>query len=108
MVYDTTYAGALNTKEAFDAMSGAMREVVAVAQREGIRLTQDDIDKYIGILRTLKPDGYPSMRQDALAGRKSEVELFAGTVIRLAARHGIPVPVNELYYERIREMEADF
>ncbi len=105
MVYETTYAGALNTKEIFETMLGAMREVVAVAQKENVRLTEDDIERYLGILRTLKPDGYPSMRQDALAGRKSEVELFAGTVIRLAAKHGVPVPVNEFYYERIREME---
>lgn len=108
MVYETTYAGALNTKEIFETMLGAMREVLAVARKENVHLTEDDIGRYLAILRTLKPDGYPSMRQDALAGRKSEVELFAGTVIRIAARHGVPVPVNEFYYKRIREMEAGF
>ena len=57
------------------------------------------------LLSELKPDGYPSMRQDALAGRKTEVELFAGTVVRLAEKHGISVPVNASYYKRIREKE---
>jgi 2-dehydropantoate 2-reductase len=46
------------------------------------------------------------MRQDAEAGRKTEVELFAGTVVREAARFSLPVPVNAWLYERIREMEA--
>lgn len=108
MVYGTTYEGALNTGEIFEAMSGAMHEVILIAQKEGVRLTEEDYRNYINILRTLKPDGYPSMRQDALAGRKSEVELFAGTVIRIAAKHGVPVPVNEFYYKKIRGMEAAY
>lgn len=108
MVYETTYAGALETREIFETMSAAMREVIAIARKEGVNLTEEDYRNYIKILRTLKPDGYPSMRQDALAKRKSEVELFAGTVIRIAAKHGVPVPVNERYYARIREMEAAY
>lgn len=108
MVYETTYEGALNTKEIFEAMSGAMHEVIAIAQKEGVHLTEDDYQNYLKILRTLKPDGYPSMSQDALAKRKSEVELFAGTVIRIAEKHKIPVPVNEFYYKRIQEMEAAY
>ena len=45
------------------------------------------------------------MRQDGLAGRPTEVELFAGTVIRKAKRLGIEVPVNEELYRRIKGME---
>ncbi|WP_374048049.1 ketopantoate reductase family protein [uncultured Phascolarctobacterium sp.] len=48
------------------------------------------------------------MRQDALAKRPSEVELFAGTIIRLAAKHGLAVPVNQRYYERIKQIEAEY
>ena len=50
----------------------------------------------------------PSMRQDALSRRCSEVELFAGTVLRLAKKHGILVPANEFLYERIQEIEKDY
>ena len=63
----------------------------------GIGLTEEDINLCIEIEKTLKPDGYPSMRQDALAGRQTEVDLFAGTVIELGKRYGIPTPVNEKY-----------
>ena len=58
------------------------------------------------ILRSLNPEGIPSMRQDALAGRPSEVELFAGTMLRIAKKHSIEVPVNRKYYNRIKEMES--
>lgn len=39
----------------------------------------------------------PSMRQDGIEKRKSEVELFSGTVIRMSAEHGIKCPVNEMH-----------
>ena len=87
-------------------MEKAMHEVIAVAKAEGIVLTEEDFEKDMGILRGLNPEGTPSMRQDALAGRPSEVELFAGTMLRIAAQHGIDVPVNRQYYKRIREMES--
>lgn len=48
------------------------------------------------------------MRQDGKNHRKSEVELFAGTIRRLAAKHGIPVPVNDWLYEQVQEMERAY
>jgi ketopantoate reductase len=36
---------------------------------------------------------YPSMAQDVMAGRPSELEDTAGDVLVRAARHGIPTPV---------------
>ena len=108
MVYETTYQGALTDPEASKDLYGAMREVMAIAQAEGVYLTEEDFQYYTNILRTLKPDGYPSMRQDALAGRKSEVDMFAGTVIEIAKKHGISVPVNEKYYRIVQEMESKY
>ena len=48
------------------------------------------------------------MRQDGLAHRRSEVEFFAGTVIRKAEKHGLDVPVNRELYQRITEMEKAY
>ena len=107
MVYNTTYGGA--TKDGSAALSdmiAAMREVMAVAREEGVLLTEEDLENDLKLLRSLNPDGCPSMQQDALAGRKSEVNLFAGTLIEKARRHSIPTPVNERYWETIREMES--
>ncbi len=108
MVYATDYGGALANEQARTDMFAAMHEVIAVAQAEGVGLTEADFEACVGVLRTLAGDGLPSMRQDALAHRKSEVELFAGTIIRLARKHGVAVPVNQRYYERILAMEAQY
>ncbi len=108
MVYDITYSGALTDECASTDMFAAMREVIAIAGPEGVVLAEEDFNYYLGVLKTLNPDGYPSMRQDALAKRKSEVDMFAGTVIEIAKKHGISVPVNEKYYRIVQEMESKY
>lgn len=108
MVYETTYAGVLQEGEAREQMLGAMQEVLKVGQAEGIDISEADLQRALMITGGLKPDGYPSMRQDAIAHRASEVELFAGTIVRLAKKHEIAVPVNSYYYEKIKGMEETY
>ena len=88
-------------------MKAAMREVIAVAEKSGINVTEDDLNEYVAIIDTFSPDGMPSMRQDTLARRPTEVELFAGTVIRKARTFGIAVPVNEALYREITALPVD-
>lgn len=108
MVYACGYGGLQAPGEARDAMLGAMREVVLVANAEGIPLSEKDVSSWDAIILSFPPDGEPSMRQDSKAHRKSEVELFAGTIRKLAARHGIAVPVNDMLYQRIQEIESRY
>ena len=96
-VYETDYGHVTSPGPICDEMKEAMREVCRIAAAESITLTEDDINAAIELEKTLKPDGYPSMRQDALAGRPTEVDLFAGTVIEMGKKYGIPTPVNQKY-----------
>lgn len=108
MVYETTYGGCLQKGEPNRTMIAAMREVIALAHCEGVDIGEKDLNEYIAILETLAPEGMPSMRQDGVAHRPSEVEMFAGTVLSLAEKHGIYVPANAWLYERVKEMEAAY
>lgn len=108
MVYETNYSGALSPGEAYDTLIGAMKEVIDLSRKEGINLTEEDLTYYIDLIRTLSPEGVPSMRQDGIARRHSEVEMFSGTVRRLAAKHGLDVPFNDMLYKKIKEMEAAY
>lgn len=108
MAYETTYSGTLVPGEAHDTMIGAMREVIRLARAEHVNLTEQDLDSYIDLLKTLSPDGMPSMRQDSLSHRPSEVEMFSGTVREMAKKHGLATPVNDRLYKRIREMESQY
>lgn len=76
---------------------------------EGVNLPADNHRAFLeSMAPTFKPDGMPSMRQDVLAKRPTEVEQFAGVVRRLAQKHGMPTPANDFFYEKIREIEANY
>lgn len=107
-VYDCCFDGIQAEGEAREAMIGAMAEVVAVARAEGIPLTEDDAAFWLDVIDHLNPAGMPSLRQDVLARRPTEVELFSGTINRLGRAHGIPTPVNERFYAAIRAIEAAY
>lgn len=108
IVFECSYKELQVPGEARNAMIGAMREVVLVANAEEVPLSEKDVENWVAVIDGLPPDGESSMRQDGKAHRKSEVELFAGTIRRLAAKHGLSVPVNDWLYERIKEMEAAY
>lgn len=84
------------------AMLAAQAEVVAVAQAEGVTLTQADIESWLEVLAALGPDKFTSMAQDSLAGRDTEVDIFSGRVCELGRTHGIATPVNELLGHLLR------
>jgi 2-dehydropantoate 2-reductase len=88
--------GAFALPEVGDLARDAMREVVALAGREGVALGEPDIARCFPILASLAPDGKTSMLQDVDAGRKTEVEIFAGAVAALGRKHGLPTPVNDI------------
>ena len=88
------------------SLVAAMREALAVANAEGIALTEADLSQMVRLIEGLDPAGMPSMAQDRINRRKTEVEEFSGTICRLAARHDIQVPQNEWLYTRICEIEA--
>lgn len=108
MVYQTDYAGALAEGEPNRTMIAAMREVIVLANAEGINLSEKDLNQYIDIIKTLNPKGTPSMGQDRINRRPSEVELFAGTVIEMARKHHIYVPANEFLYKKVKEIELKY
>jgi 2-dehydropantoate 2-reductase len=82
-----------------------MREVVALAEKARINLSQKDIDEWFSVLATLAPEGKTSMLQDIEAGRKTEVEVFAGKVVSMGLEYGVPTPVNQAILHIIKEME---
>ncbi len=106
--YEGDYSTVQNPGEARDMMIAAMEEVKTISEHAGINLTGDDVDYWMPVLGSLNPAGKPSLRQDLEAGRETEVELFAGTVIKLGREYGVGTPVNDELYRRIREIENSF
>lgn len=99
--YEGTYATVQRSGSAREHMIAAMKEAAACSTAEGIPLSEKDIAAWVNVVDGLNPDGIPSMRQDQLAGRPMELDLFSAEVIKLGRKHGIPTPVNDEFFERL-------
>ena len=109
MAYGGTYGTASEPGgEQNRCFVAAMREALVVARAEGVDVTEADLAQMADLVASLEPDGLPSMAQDRINRKPTEVEEFAGTIIRLAEKHGILVPTNRWFYGRIHEIEASF
>lgn len=108
MVEQGTYGTVQKPGAPRETMKEAMREVILLAQKEGIFLTEKDLEEYVRLIDSINPDGMPSMRQDGIEKRPSEVEFFAGTVLKKAKKYGLQTPVNEELYKKILEIELKY
>jgi len=86
----------------------AMREVIAIADKLGIGLGEEDMAAGFAMMGGFAPDGKVSMLQDVEAERKTEVEMFALKVCRLGEELGVPTPVNRIFYQAIRALEESY
>lgn len=107
-VYESNYGEIQREGQARNTMISAMREVLLLSEKEGINLTQANLNYWLNVLSKLSPDGKPSMRQDLEAKRYSEVDLFSGTVLKLGEKYRIATPVNKNLYDRIKFIESQY
>lgn len=83
----------------------AMWEVIRIANRLGIDIGQSEIDRQEHTLGRLPYNNKPSTLQDLEAGKHTEVDMFAGTVVRLGKELGVDTPVCEMFWHGIHLIE---
>jgi 2-dehydropantoate 2-reductase len=94
--------------EAKAAMEAPMREVIELSKVVGVGLEEADLHRWEETLATLHPENITSMCQDVLAKRKTEVEMFAGTIVALGKKHGVPTPANAMLFDLLKTIEASY
>lgn len=102
-----TFGEMLRNHNFMDFSIKIMEEVRDIAKAEGIRNTESMIEETVQHLHKMIPEGKTSMLQDVEAGRKTEVEMFAGTVIEFGKKHNIPTPYNSILRSMIKIIEED-
>lgn len=100
-----TFGEMFENKHFMKFAESIMREVQSVAKAEGVLNTETMVDEALKHLMTMTPEGKTSMLQDVEARRKTEVDMFAGTVIELGKKHGISTPYNKILGEMIGIIE---
>ncbi len=71
-----------------------MEEAYAVARAEGVVVPAQAVDERLGFIDQLEAGAYSSLHDDLVNARRMELEGLHGTLVRLAAGHGIEVPAT--------------
>jgi 2-dehydropantoate 2-reductase len=76
----------------------ACREIEAVARAEGVPVAADVVDRIVPYVDAIPGSMRSSLLIDLQQGKRIEVEALQGTVVRRAARLGVPVPIMSTLY----------
>jgi 2-dehydropantoate 2-reductase len=84
-----------------------MEEGKRVASAAGVELHEDPWE--MNVLATQRGSAhYPSMLEDVQARRPTEIDLITGSLVREAARHGVPVPLHTALLRLVKAREASY
>jgi 2-dehydropantoate 2-reductase len=83
-------------------LRGTLEEGEAVGRACGVELPEDCVDQALALLSRPGPSGRGSMAYDLAAGRRLELEILNGTVVRLGREHGISTPCNFAIYAALK------
>jgi 2-dehydropantoate 2-reductase len=92
-----------------ELMKALLREVVAVAQAQGIRLDFDERWSAItSLLGKLAPNTKGSMLQDVEKDRRTEIDVMCGAIVEAGQRLNIPTPFNDAMLWLMKTIEAHY
>jgi 2-dehydropantoate 2-reductase len=102
--HDAHFAAEERPSDLGHLVHALVHEGKAVAAAAGIELHEDPWE--MNVLATRRGSAhYPSMLEDVEARRPTEIELITGSLVREAARLGVPVPLHETLYRLIKAKE---
>ncbi|MBR1775473.1 ketopantoate reductase family protein [bacterium] len=97
-----TFGEMKNNKNFISFAKKIINEVYLIAKKSGLKnlkLLEADALKALGMMCD---EGKTSMLQDIISGRPTEVDIFAGEVIRLGKLYGVQTPYNQVLYDLIK------
>lgn len=104
-VTKTTYGEMCELKGTHHMMIDLLKEIYEVSQKADVNIKPDFIDKTVAFIQSFPYDSTSSLTRDVLEGKPSEIDYQNGTVVRLAEKYGVEVPVNRFIYNCILPME---
>lgn len=105
-ILNMTFGEMKRSKEFIKFAKKIIAEVRSVAELKGVKGLENLEADALRALSRMCDEGKTSMHQDILAGRKTEVDIFAGEMIKLGRELGVPVPYNQVLYDMVKIKEA--
>ncbi|WP_369162656.1 ketopantoate reductase family protein [Candidatus Thiodiazotropha sp. LNASS1] len=107
------FAACSEIKDLGNLVHAAMDEGKRVAAARGVNLYEDPWEMNIEATSHGQTgnDDYahvPSMLEDVRAKRMTEVDWITGSIVREAAKAGIPAPINETLYRLVKALESSW
>ncbi len=88
--------------ETSQLLRGVVAEGVAVARASGVALSEETVEKTLGMMQRSPPQARPSQYYDIEAGRRLETDAFNGKIVGLGQEYGIPTPLNFALYAALK------
>ncbi|MBI1281264.1 MAG: 2-dehydropantoate 2-reductase [Anaerolineaceae bacterium] len=104
-VLRATYGAFQRSQKARDIALELMQEAILVAQKVGIQNVEGLLPWCEDRIRYMPSAFKSSMLQDIEAGKKTEIDLFGGTICALGAKYGVPTPTNQMFLNLIQALE---
>jgi len=82
-----------------------LSEIYNLSQKIGVKIESDFLDKTVSFIDSFPYDSTSSLARDVWEGKPSEIEYQNGTVVKLALKYGIDIPVNRFVYNCILPMD---
>lgn len=94
--------GGLDCTAGRNAARSVIDDIVAIAAAEGVTVDRARLDAKVDFALANHRGHKPSMLQDRLAGRRTEIETINGAVLAAGARHGIAAPALQVLTDMVR------
>ena len=91
--------------ESRQLLVNVVTEMVKTGMAHGVKIDERTIESTLEFTDKMPADSTTSMQRDILTGKPSELDAQLGAVLRLAARHGIAVPVCTALYASLLPRE---
>ncbi|MBP3205315.1 MAG: 2-dehydropantoate 2-reductase [Lachnospiraceae bacterium] len=92
---------------AWEICQDLIREICETANGEGCAFDEKEQIARIQTHLQNAPGGYTSIYADLKNGRKTEVDVISGAVVRAAAKQGRPVPAQTMMVRLVHAMEQE-
>jgi 2-dehydropantoate 2-reductase len=92
--------------EVVELQRAVVREVVAVAKADGVKLDLEASLQAMERLAAAMPAQHSSTAQDMARSKRSEIDHLNGTVVRRGAALGVATPANQALFALVKLVEA--
>lgn len=104
-ILNLTFGEMKNNQRFIEFAKKIIKEVEAIAKQKNIQGLENLEADALNALSKMCDEGKTSMLQDVLANKKTEVDIFAGEIIKLGKELGVATPYNQVLYDLIKIKE---